>query len=43
MGTAYIAGLGGKCMLEEYERIPVEVDFASEFRYRKPIIEDKTV
>jgi len=42
MGTAYIAGLVGKYMLEEYARIPVEVDFASEFRYRKPIIDDKT-
>jgi len=42
MGTAYIAGLVGKYMLEEYARIPVEVDFASEFRYRKPIIDNKT-
>ncbi|MCH8317496.1 MAG: glutamine--fructose-6-phosphate transaminase (isomerizing), partial [Bacteroidetes bacterium] len=42
MGTAYIAGLVGKYMLEEYARIPVEVDFASEFRYRKPIIDKKT-
>ena len=42
MGTAYIAGLVGEYMLEEYARIPVEVDFASEFRYRKPIIDKKT-
>ena len=42
MGTAHIAGLVGEYMLEEYARIPVEVDFASEFRYRKPIIDNKT-
>ena len=37
-GTSYHAGLIGKYMLEELVRIPVEVDIASEFRYRKPII-----
>lgn len=41
-GTAYHAGLVGEYMLEEYARIPVEVEFASEFRYRKPIIDKGT-
>ncbi len=38
-GTSYHAGMVGKYMIEELVRIPVEVDIASEFRYRKPIIE----
>jgi len=37
-GTSYHAGLIGKYMIEELARIPVEVDIASEFRYRRPII-----
>lgn len=37
-GTSYHAGLIGKYMIEEMARIPVEVDIASEFRYRNPII-----
>jgi glucosamine--fructose-6-phosphate aminotransferase (isomerizing) len=41
-GTAYHAGLVGKTMIEEMSRIPVEVDIASEFRYRDPIIDEKT-
>ncbi|MEA3292935.1 MAG: glutamine--fructose-6-phosphate transaminase (isomerizing) [Patescibacteria group bacterium] len=41
-GTAYYAGLTGKYMLEEYAKIPVEVEVASEFRYRNPIINKKT-
>ncbi len=41
-GTAYHAGLVGEYMLEEYAGIPTEVDFASEFRYRKPILDKKT-
>lgn len=36
-GTAYLAGRVGEYMLEEYAGIPVEVDLASEFRYRKPV------
>ena len=36
-GTAYLAGLTGKYMLEEYAGLPAEIDFASEIRYRKPI------
>ncbi len=37
-GTSYHAGLVGKFMLENVARIPVEVDYGSEFRYRNPII-----
>lgn len=42
MGTAYLAGLVGEYMIEEYASIPVEVENASEFRYRKPIIDART-
>ena len=42
-GTAYHAGLLGKYYIENLARIPVEVDIASEFRYRKPIIDDSTL
>jgi len=42
-GTAYYAGLVGKYSIERLARIPVEVDVGSEFRYRKPIIRDKTL
>ena len=41
-GTSYHAGLIGEYMLEEYAGIPVEVEYASEFRYRKPILNSKT-
>jgi len=41
-GTAYIAGLAGEYMLEENAGIPVEVEYASEFRYKKHILEPKT-
>lgn len=41
-GTARYAGLVGEYMLEEYAGIPVEVEYASEFRYRKPVIDRKT-
>ncbi|HMS65216.1 MAG TPA: glutamine--fructose-6-phosphate transaminase (isomerizing) [Ignavibacteria bacterium] len=37
-GTAWHAGLVGEYMLEQYCRIPTEVEYASEFRYRNPII-----
>ncbi len=42
-GTSWHAGLVGEYMLEEYAHIPVEVEYASEFRYRRPIIEEGTV
>jgi glucosamine--fructose-6-phosphate aminotransferase (isomerizing) len=37
-GTSWHAGLAGKYMIEQLSRIPVEVDLASEFRYRDPIV-----
>ncbi len=37
-GTSWHAGLIGEYMIEEHARIPVEVEYASEFRYRKPIL-----
>lgn len=42
-GTAMHAGLSGKNTIEKLCRIPVEIDIASEFRYRNPIIDDKTL
>ena len=42
-GTAMHAGLSGKNAIEKLCRIPVEVDIASEFRYRDPIIDKKTL
>ncbi|OOP57461.1 MAG: glutamine--fructose-6-phosphate transaminase (isomerizing) [Candidatus Brocadia carolinensis] len=42
-GTSWHAGLVGEYMLEELARIPVEVEYASEFRYRNPVIEADTV
>ena len=37
-GTSYHAGLVGEYLIEEFARIPTEVEYASEFRYREPII-----
>ncbi|HOP39645.1 MAG TPA: glutamine--fructose-6-phosphate transaminase (isomerizing) [Geobacteraceae bacterium] len=42
-GTSWHAALVGKFLIEEHCRIPVEVDIASEFRYRNPIVDDKTL
>ncbi len=42
-GTAWHAGMVGKTLIERIARLPVEVDIASEFRYRDPILDDKTV
>ncbi len=42
-GTAYHAGLVGKAAIEKMVQIPVEVDVASEFRYRDPFVDDKTL
>lgn len=39
-GSAYHAGMTGKYVIEDLARIPVEVDLASEFRYRNPILEE---
>ncbi len=42
-GTAWHAALAGKFMIEKLARIPVEVDYGSEFRYRDPILSSKTL
>ena len=42
-GTSWHAGLVGEYMLEEHARIPVDVEYASEFRYRNPVLEDGTL
>lgn len=42
-GTSWHAGLVGKFIIEELARIPVEVDIGSEFRYRDPIVSNKTL
>ncbi|MBV4449205.1 glutamine--fructose-6-phosphate transaminase (isomerizing) [Clostridium tyrobutyricum] len=42
-GTAYHAGVVGKYVIEKLARIPVEVDIASEFRYRDPMIDKNTL
>jgi glucosamine--fructose-6-phosphate aminotransferase (isomerizing) len=42
-GTSWHAGLAGKFMIERLARMPVEVDYGSEFRYRDPIIDAKTL
>jgi len=42
-GTSWHAGLAGKFMIERLARLPVEVDYGSEFRYRDPIVDSKTL
>ena len=42
-GSAYHVGVVAKYALEQFTRIPVEVDVASEFRYRNPIVDDKVL
>ena len=42
-GTAYHAGVVGKTVIEKLAKIPVEIDVASEFRYRDPLITNKTL
>jgi len=42
-GTSWHAGLVGEYMLEEFARIPVNVEYASEFRYRSPVLEPNTM
>lgn len=42
-GTSWHAGLVGEYLIEDLARIPVEVEYASEFRYRNPIITEKDV
>jgi glucosamine--fructose-6-phosphate aminotransferase (isomerizing) len=42
-GTSRHAGLAGKIMIERLGRVPVEVDYASEFRYRDPLVDPRTL
>ena len=42
-GTSWHAGLAGEYLIEEYGRVSVEVEYASEFRYRNPIINEKDI
>ncbi|HEX3577924.1 MAG TPA: glutamine--fructose-6-phosphate transaminase (isomerizing) [Thermoanaerobaculia bacterium] len=42
-GTSWHSGLVGKFLLEDAARIPIEVDYGSEYRYRNPIIDDGTL
>jgi glutamine---fructose-6-phosphate transaminase (isomerizing) len=42
-GTSWHAGLAGKFMIEKLARLPVEVDYGSEFRYRDPILTEDTL
>ncbi len=42
-GTSWHAGQAGKFMIESLARVPVEVDYASEWRYRNPIVEPETI
>src|SRR5689334_24498974 len=42
-GTSRHAGLAGKVMIERLARVPVEVDIASEFRYRDPLVDGRTL
>jgi glucosamine--fructose-6-phosphate aminotransferase (isomerizing) len=42
-GTSWHAATAGKFMIERLARMPVEVDYASEFRYRDPIVDERTV
>ncbi len=42
-GTSWHAGLVGKFLLEDAARIPIEVDYGSEYRYRNPIVDENTL
>ena len=42
-GTSWHSGLVGKFLLEEAARIPIEVDYGSEYRYRNPIVDEQTL
>ncbi len=42
-GTSWHAGLIGEYMIEELARVPVEVEYASEFRYRNPVVDEHTL
>lgn len=42
-GTSYHAGLVGKYVIEKFSKLPVQVEIGSEFRYKEPLIDDKTL
>lgn len=42
-GSAYYAGLTGEYLIERLARLPVEVEIASEFRYREPVLDERTL
>src|SRR5438045_8605413 len=42
-GTSWHSGLHGEYMMEELARIPTEVEYATEFRYRTPIVDERTL
>jgi glucosamine--fructose-6-phosphate aminotransferase (isomerizing) len=42
-GTSWHAGLVGKFLIEDIARVPVEVDYGSEYRYRRPIVDHRTL
>jgi glucosamine--fructose-6-phosphate aminotransferase (isomerizing) len=42
-GTSWHAGLVGKFLIERLARLPVDVDYASEFRYREPVVRSETI
>ncbi len=42
-GTSWHAGLVGKFLIERFARVPVEIDYASEYRYRQPIVDEHTL
>jgi glucosamine--fructose-6-phosphate aminotransferase (isomerizing) len=42
-GTSWHAGLIGEYMIEELARVPVEVEYASEFRYRSPVVDERSL
>jgi glucosamine--fructose-6-phosphate aminotransferase (isomerizing) len=42
-GTSWHAALVGKFLVEELARVPVEVDYSSEFRYRRPLVDERTL
>ena len=42
-GTSWHAGLVGEYLIERFARLPVEVELASEFRYRQPVVDDRTL
>ena len=42
-GTSYYSGLMGKFFIERLARLPVEVDYGSEYRYREPILDERTL